>query len=175
MALRFDNDSSKQWLARKGPAKVFGMDVDQRETLSDMDAIKWFDKIWKSSLATAIQHASLCDIDFVRSKVPHYAHGFILDDASHREFTLANCLFICQLTDNATCNQLWFIPSTSGDPRTLYVKFETVPIKEKFDEIAKSLGWQKPEVLAEKLLLDFMSSVRPDSTPAPQADELDDI
>jgi hypothetical protein len=159
MVIKFDNDYTKQWLARRGPAKVFGKEVDARERLTDAEAIAWFDQKWESLLQREVQKASPCDIDFVRSKVPHYAQNFIDDDARHREFTLANCFFICQLSDSETCNQLWFIPSSSADPRTLYVKFESVPVKEAFDEVARKLGWPKPEELGEKILLDFMESV----------------
>jgi len=35
----------------------------------------------------------------------------------------------------------------------------TVPIREEFDKVAKQLGWEKPEELGEKILLDFMESV----------------
>src|SRR5262249_41368184 len=159
MAINFDNDYTKKWLARKGPAKVFGKDVDSRESLSDDEAIQWFDRVWKSALQGAVEQASPCDIDFVRSKVPQYAQTFIDAGARHREFTLANCFFICQLPDPQTCNQLWFIPSASADPRTLYVRFKTVPIKEAFDNLAKRLGWEKPAELGEKIILDFMESV----------------
>lgn len=158
MPLEFQNEYSKQWLARKGPAKVFGKDVDRREGLSDDEAIVWFDRLWDSTLRGAVERASACDLVFVRSKVPHYAQGFIDDNATHREFTLGNCLFICQLVDPQTCNQLWFISSTSGDPRTLYVKFDTVPIKEAFENTARDIGWDNPEELAEKILLDFMET-----------------
>lgn len=48
MSIRFKNDYSKQWLARKGPAKVFGKDVDNRERLKGAEAIAWLDKIWKT-------------------------------------------------------------------------------------------------------------------------------
>jgi len=112
---------------------------------------------------------------FVRSKVAHYAQNFISDSAKHREFTLANCQFICQLTGERTCDQLWFIPSTSGDPRTLYVKFETVPIKEEFDATARTLGWEKPEELAEKILLDFMESVNRKGYRDTESNGLDDL
>jgi len=158
MAIKFDNDHTKQWLARKGPTKVFGMDVDAREHLTNDEAVAWFDRIWDSHLQRAVENASPCDIDFVRSKVPHYSQNFIDNAARHREFTLANCFFICQLPDLQTCDQLWFIPSASPDPRTLYVKFESVPVKEAFDELARSLGWAKPEELGEKILLDFLES-----------------
>lgn len=158
MKIAFNNDHTKSWLARRGPAKVFGKDVDKREALSEADAIKWFDDLWDSTLCRAVSFADPCDIDFVRAKVPSNAQNFISDAAKHREFTLFGCLFICQLPDLTTCDQLWFIPSTSGDPRTLYVKFKTVPTKEDFDKLAGKLDW-KPEELAEKILLDFMESV----------------
>ncbi len=172
MAIKFSNDSTKQWLARKGPAKVFGKDVDTRERLTDSQAIDWFNKVWKSSLQQAVEQASPCDIDFVRSKVPPYAQTYIDPKARHREFTLAYCFFICQLPDPQTCDQLWFIPSASGDPRTLYVRFRTVPVKEAFDKLARNLGWEKPEELGEKILLDFMESVtrRDFRTPDPAQD-----
>ncbi|MDY0170179.1 MAG: hypothetical protein RBS80_26785 [Thermoguttaceae bacterium] len=169
MAIAFDNDFTKQWLARKGPAKVFGRDVDTREALSDPDAVDWFDRIWESSLRRAVEQASPCDSDFVRSKVPHYAQSFIDESARHREFTFANCLFICQLPNSRTCDQLWFIPSASADPRTLYVRFAKVPIKEAFDELAAKLAW-KPEELGEKILLDFMETVTRESYRAASAD-----
>ena len=157
--MKFDNESSKKFLARKGPTKVFGKDVDRRERFSDQDAIDWFNDIWSSKLESAAKNASACDIDFVRDKVPLNSRDFINETASHREFTLNNCMFICQLRRSGLWDQLWFIPSTSGDPRTLYVKFETVPIKEEFDQISQKLGWDKPNELGLKILLDFMESV----------------
>lgn len=158
MSIEFSNESSKQYLARKGPAKVFGWDVDIREKLSDIEAVEWFDRLWTSVLQKAVERASECDLEFVRSKVPHYSQCYIDDAARHREFTLSQCLFICQLAGPYACNQLWFIPSTSGDPRTLYVKFGSVPAKEGFDDIARRLGWAQPEELALRLLSDFMKS-----------------
>lgn len=159
MRIAFSNESSKVFLAKWGPSKVFGVEVDQRERLSDPDAVAWFDRIWQHSLEEAVQRASLCSLSFVREKVPHKSQGFINDRAKHREFTLAYCQFIVQMTDSTTCDQLWFIPSSSADPRTVYVKFATMDIKREFDSLASKLGW-KPEKLGEKLLLDFMETVQ---------------
>lgn len=39
------------------------------------------------------------------------------------------------------------------------IRFENLPTKEVFDNTAKRLGWQKSEELAEKILLNFLSSV----------------
>ena len=159
MNVTFENDSTKRWLARTGPPKVFGKNVDRREAMNDAEALDWFNQIWESTLHIAIGSARRCDIDFVRDKVKGQATHFIDDNANHKEFTLAGCQFICQMPNPQTCDQLWFIPSTSGDPRTVYVKFETIPVKDAFDRISRGLGWDKPEELAEKLLLDFMETV----------------
>lgn len=173
MRIQFSNESSKIFLAKWGPPKVFGVEVDKRERLPDPDAVAWFDRIWTQSLEDAVRRASSCDLSFVREKVQFKSQGFIKDSAKHREFTLANCQFIVQMTDSTTCDQLWFIPSSSGDPRTVYVKFATLDIKRAFDTLASKLGW-KPEELGEKLLLDFMETVERQSyrnTEQPSADK----
>lgn len=159
MRITFSNESSKVFLAKYGPAKVFGIEVDQREALSNPDAVAWFDRVWAGRLEEAVRRATPCELSFVREKVPFKSQSFIRDSAKHREFTLANCLFIVQLLDASTCDQLWFIPSSSADPRTVYVKFDTMDIKRDFDALASKLGW-KPEELGEKLLLDFMETVQ---------------
>lgn len=152
MTIRIENAYSKHRLAQKGPPKVFGKDVDHREYLKDAEAIAWFEINWKTKVQAAVRDVSSCDRDSVRNKVPHYAQHFIDASAKHREFTLAACQFICQLTDEETCDQLWFIHSTSGDPPTLYVKLENVSTNETFDDTAKRLRWQRPEELAKKIL-----------------------
>jgi hypothetical protein len=158
MPITFSNDSSKVYLAKYGPPKIFGIEVDQRESLSQPDAIVWFDGVWKSRLEHAVKQATPCDLSFVKEKVPYKSQSFIDENASHREFTLLYCLFIVQMTNASTCDQLWFIPSSSADPRTVYVKFATMDIKREFDALASKLGW-KPEKLGEKLLVDFMETV----------------
>lgn len=159
MRITFSNESSKVFLAKYGPAKVFGIEVDQREALSNPDAVAWFDRVWTGRLEEAVRKATPCELSFVREKVPFKSQSFIRDGAKHREFTLANCMFIVQLLDASTCDQLWFIPSSSADPRTVYVKFDTMDIKRDFDALASKLGW-KPEEIGEKLLLDFMETVQ---------------
>lgn len=159
MRITFSNEPSKVFLAKYGPAKVFGIEVDQREALPNPDAVAWFDRVWAGRLEEAVRKATPCELSFVREKVPFKSQSYIRDGAKHREFTLANCLFIVQLTDASTCDQLWFIPSSSADPRTVYVKFATMDIKREFDAMASKLGW-KPEELGEKLLLDFMETVQ---------------
>ncbi|MFV1969342.1 MAG: hypothetical protein ACC628_28305 [Pirellulaceae bacterium] len=47
MAISFDNESTKKYLAKYGrPAKVFGENVDDREAMFEVEAVAWFDDLW---------------------------------------------------------------------------------------------------------------------------------
>src|SRR5271157_347611 len=158
MAIRFVNDRVKTYLAQKGVPSVFGREVDIRERLSEADAIAWFDRVWESQLAKEVEASDECDLDFVRSNVLPQAQHWLRADATHRYVRLANCSFIAQLIDPESCDQLWFILSSSGDPRSLFVKFPTLADKEAFVEAAHELGW-RPEDLGLKILTDFLNTV----------------
>lgn len=97
MKVEFTSEAVKVYLARKGPPKVFGEDVDRRERLTEPEAIKWFDERWEGLILPAVLKADRIDIDSVREKVPFKSRGFIRDSADHREFRLHGCHFICQL------------------------------------------------------------------------------
>jgi hypothetical protein len=158
MPVRFVNQSAKVYLARKGPSSVFGREVDQRERLAEEGAVNWFDRVWDLSLCKEVAGAEECDVEFVREHVPPYSQAFINPAEKHRQFRLSGCLFICQLSDPESCDQLWFILSSSGDPRSLFVKFPTVAERAAFDKTADELGW-KSEELGLKILRDFLETV----------------
>lgn len=154
MRLRVTNASAKIYLARKGPAKVFGEEVDRRETFSDEAAVAHFDRIWESKFTGPMSRAQRCEVEAVLAKIPTGAHQFVEREAEHLEFKVANCLFIAQLRSPEECDQLWFISSTSGDPRTLYVRFDTVDERRAFERLAAQLGWKDCE-LGLQLIRDF--------------------
>jgi hypothetical protein len=151
MPIRFVNDNVKTYLAQKGVPSVFGRDVDIREKLSGPEAIAWFDRVWESQLAREVEKSDECDLDFVRSNVLPQTIRWLKPNATYRYVRLANCSFIAQLIDPESCDQLWFILSSSGDPRSLFVKFSTMAEKEAFDKKASELGW--------KILTDFLDTV----------------
>jgi hypothetical protein len=157
MAIKFVNDSVKIYLAQRGAPSLFGREVDIREKLSGPDAIAWFDRVWESQLAKEVEKADECDIDFVRSNVAPHSQPWVNPEAAHRYVRLSNCSFICQLTAPENCDQLWFILSSSGDPRSLFVKFPTLAENEAFEKKALELGW-KPEELGLKILRDFLDT-----------------
>jgi len=159
MPVQVVNSSTKVYLAKFGPAKVFGREeVDKREQLSDTEAVAWFDRVWRTRFVSAMDRAQHCELESVLAKVPTASHIFISREAEHRELLVANCLFIAQLVDSDSCDQLWFIPSTSGDPRTLYVKFDTIEERRKFENIAQQLGWKDNE-LGLQLIRDFVAKI----------------
>lgn len=158
MAIVFTNEKQKMYLARRGPAKVFGREVDQREALDDAAATSWFDRVWGNDLERPVRSGVVVDPESVLEKLPESAKSFFRRDAEHREFRISGCLFVAQLPQAGACDQLWFIPSTSGDPRTLYVNFDTVEEREQFARVASSLGW-KDEDLGLQLARDFMRNV----------------
>jgi hypothetical protein len=146
------------YLARRGPAKVFGREVDQREALGDAEAVSWFDRVWDNGLERSVRTGVDVDAESVLEKLPDPARPFFRRNAGHKEFRASGCLFIAQLPDAGSCDQLWFIPSTSGDPRTLYVNFDTMEEREQFARVASSIGW-KDEELGLQLTRDFMRNV----------------
>ena len=88
--------------------------------------------------------------------------GFVRDDEEQRQFWLYSGLFIAQLKsidDGLELTQLWFIPSSNPDPRTLYVTFESVEMKQAFCDVAIEAGWE-PQELGKHLLLQFMETIR---------------
>lgn len=146
------------YLARRGPAKVFGREVDRREVLEDGEAVSWFDQVWNNGLERSARSGVVVDAESVLEKLPDSARYYFRRNAEHREFRASGCLFVAQFPEAGICDQLWFIPSTSGDPRTLYVNFDTVEEREHFARVASSLGW-KDEELGLQLVRDFVRNV----------------
>jgi hypothetical protein len=142
-------------MARKGPVSVFGRDVDTREALEDNDAVRLFDSVWDNLLKEEVKNAPICSIDIVLERLFEKARSRVNKSAEHREFRVKSCLFIAQLPCYEECDELWLISSSNPDPRTLYIKFHTVPEREKFEKLAQRLGWDDQE-LGLQLVRDFM-------------------
>jgi hypothetical protein len=157
MKVQCTNDHTKVYLAQFGPAKVFGKNVDRREHLEKAEALQLFQRVWDTEIESALRKGTKVDVDSVLNKVPEQAKTWVNRAADHKEFWVHGCLFIAQLEDPQTCDQLWYISSTSGDPRTLYVKFPSLAERERFHELAEKLGWTD-EALGLKLARDFMAT-----------------
>jgi hypothetical protein len=172
--LNFTNIWTKTFLARRGPVKVFGKDVERRERLRFEEAIVWFDSVWAEGLGQAVEDAQVCDFQCALRKLRGRAGGYVRRvGAEFREFVLEGCLFIAQLVEQGEVNQLWFVASSSGgDPRSLLVKFRTMAIREEFEDVARRMGLT-PGELAEQVLLGVLRSAgREKLLPTPERSEI---
>jgi hypothetical protein len=115
-------------LADLGDAPILQEDA-RRRWPSEESAVARLARVWKVSLSKDVADAEECDVEFVRDNAPPYSQTFINPPEKHRQFRLSGCLFICQLSDQDTCNQLWFVLSSSHDPRGFWSSFRPSPKK----------------------------------------------
>jgi len=150
----------KTFHARFGHNAVFGMDVDKRKIMTIEEATARFDSVWKNKLANAVSSADSISCEDARKDIPEKYHDDVTTDFDYVAFRLLGARFIAQLRsiDNSSqeMTRLWYIPSSNRDPRTLYVTFQTVEIREQFRDLAQRLRWDDNK-LGEQLLLDFMA------------------
>lgn len=157
-------DQVKIFNARFGYNKVFGLDVDARKAFTEPQAIQRFDEAWERCLHDAVEHAEPISADEARALLKKSKSAdFVRDNEEQRQFWLISGLFIAQLKaidgNSTELTQLWFIPSSNPDPRTLYITFESVEAKKAFCAVATETGWDSEE-LGKHLLLQFMETIK---------------
>lgn len=155
----YNNRPQKIHLARFGYHPLFGKDVDIREKMSDEEALRRFDQIWERELRNALLEADRCDPEDALRKLHEKEKPYFDKTQEHREFVCRDGLFVAQLkqlvSEMYELTQLWFIRSSNVDPRTLFIKFDTVPERNRFHELAEQLRWDDYD-LGKQILLDFM-------------------
>jgi hypothetical protein len=62
-------DGTKCMLAKYGPNKLFGDDIDERKKLDDGSAIQLFDSVWQNKLDRAVKMADPCDSDYAYERL----------------------------------------------------------------------------------------------------------
>lgn len=159
-SLIYTNRPQKIRLARYAYNPVFGEDVDVRENMSDADALARFEAVWTAGLAEKVTQTKPSDSPDEAFKIlSDKEKEFFKRDQQHRVFRHKGGLFVAQLLRSSDARlevtQLWFGRSSDTDPRTLYVRFPTVPLKEEFEVFAKQLGYIDRD-LGRLLLLDLM-------------------
>jgi hypothetical protein len=77
-------EDTKQLLAKFGPNKLFGDDVDQRKRPSGSDAVLLFDRVWKDTLEHQVRFADRC-----RSEDGKNDRHFLEMGHSHRFSSIA--------------------------------------------------------------------------------------
>lgn len=154
-------DKKKCLLARKGPNKLFGDDIDERQALGELAAIKLFDEVWQRKLERLVSTANISDSEEAYARLTQNKQQFFNFEQEHRDFRAKelNAEFIVQLAekggDDYELTQLWRVSSSDTHPKTLFVSFETVEEREQFRQIAANLGIHDQQ-LGLQLCKDFM-------------------
>jgi hypothetical protein len=147
-----------------GPNKLFEgyANVDQRKRMSDQELAAIFDRVWESRLKEAVSRADVYESSQqAYERLPERYRQYFEFDQEHRYFRLQdlNIDFIAQLKKSDEngwkLTQLWMIPSSDINPKTLYVTFETVEERKQFKRLATKLGRNDQE-LGLQLVLEFM-------------------
>ena len=119
-------------LAKHGANKLFGDDVDARRQLAEIECISLFDKVWLKTLKDEIEMAVVCDSLAASERLTDKQREYFDFDQTHRSFRLLdlNIELIAQIhvtSDRGNeLTQLWKVSSSDTQPKTLYVRFETV-------------------------------------------------
>lgn len=155
--------STKRLLARCGPNKLFGEDVDDRKVLGDVEAEQRFDHVWATVLEREVKMADRCNPDDVYQRLTERQRNYFEREHEHRSFRPSglNAEFIVQLErrdagDDFILNQLWRMQSSDSHPKTLFVNFPSVDERKRFAKLAKHLGITDCD-LGLALLQDFMA------------------
>lgn len=138
---------------RYGDARVFGEDSGERRKLEESAAIQRFGELWESLLSTNVECAPEITREEAEEMLEQKLKSFVLTDYTYRLFSLYHIPFIARVTAGGNCDQLWAL-GTHRDNTRLCVYFESNEARERFDEIAKKLGWE-PKALGLQLLTDF--------------------
>lgn len=155
------NEQTKSMLARFGPNKLFGDDIDSRKALPNPQAIALFDKIWNGKLLNYIWRADVCPSQDAHDRLTAKQQAFFDFDQEHRSFRPQElgAEFIVQLRNvsdsEMELTQLWRVLSSDTHPKTVFVTFDTVEEREQFRKPAQNLG-MNDETLGLELCRDFM-------------------
>ena len=147
-------------IAKSGANKLFEVDYDVRQNMSDQQLIELFDQVWQRGLERRVLKAEVIPSDEVNRRLLDKYHNFVDFDQQHRSFRYAKAEFIVQLqpSENAQCKltQLWRVVSSDSHPKTLFITFSSVEERQRFTSLAQSLGINDDEDLGLRLIRNFM-------------------
>lgn len=140
-----------------GDARVFGEDSDVRRKLDDETAIARFCELWQTTLAPEVEAAPEITREQAEELLEEKLKNYALIGYQYRQFLFRNVPFVVRINGAGICDQLWALGAHRDNTR-LCVHFETIRDRERFEEIAKHLGWNS-HVLGLRLMMDFMEKV----------------
>ncbi|AKG20812.1 hypothetical protein [Calothrix sp. 336/3] len=161
------DDSDKARIAKIGANKLFDVEYETRQKMSNLELIEVFERAWEKVLENRVNNAEIISSEEVARRLLDKYHGFIDPQQEHRSFHYLKAEFIAQLikTDSNTykLTQIWRVASSDTYPKTLFISFSSVEERNRFDELARSLQYTDEE-LGLLLIRNFMN-LHPDYQP----------
>lgn len=146
-------------IARFGANKIFKVEFNERQRMSDEQLLEVFDSAWNSGLQHWVSNAEVIEPEEVARRLLDQQHPFINADEEHRTFRRKNAEYISQLQPihqgMYKLTQFWRVKSSDEHPKTLFVNFDSVEEINLFKELSQSLNIP-PELLGIKLIRNFM-------------------
>ena len=153
-------NNHKVRIAKFGANKLFEVDYETRKSMDDQKLIDLFNQIWTKKLESMVLQAKIIKSDEVERRLLDKYHVFIDSQQEHRTFHYKKAEFITQLqtleNTKYKLTQLWRVTSSDEHPLTLFIKFNNIEEKERFQSLAKSLDIDD-EKLGLRLIRNFMN------------------
>lgn len=152
-------EQDKIRIAKSGANKLFEVDYDARQKMSDRRLVELFDRVWSKGLERMVSKANTIPPEEVTRRLLDKHHSFVDSVQEHRSFHYQKAEFIAQLQlfeDNRyKLTQLWRVASSDNHPKTLFVTFSSIEERERFSYLAKNLDISDEE-LGLQLIRNFM-------------------
>ncbi|MGL4498023.1 MAG: hypothetical protein ACRCU2_03085 [Planktothrix sp.] len=154
-------DDDKIRMTKFGANKLFDVDYDTRQKMSEEELISLFDKVWlKHQVKALVTKGSVCNPEEAARRLDKRYHSFIDPSQNHRSFRYRQAEFIAQLLPitkgHYNLTQIWRVSSSDYHPKTLFINFSSVEERGKFAELAGELDI-KDELLGLRLIRNFMN------------------
>lgn len=146
-------------VSKSGPVRTFG-DYDKRNRMTEEELVTVFDKAWAGGLEAAVAKSLPCEYEVAHARLKERQQEWLRSNEEQRQFRFQEMEFIAQLRSvgklGRELTQLWKVQSGDDYPRTIFVTFDTVEERKRFNRIAGRLGWPE-EQMALSILRDFMA------------------
>ncbi|WP_441290973.1 hypothetical protein ACSRUE_11055 [Sorangium sp. KYC3313] len=158
----------KVYFIRPSRYHLFGTDFEERDCMSDEEAVGRFDQTWDAKIRSAILDGDPVEYDDVLGLIAEHSRGYCNRDQEHRKFRLEGTVFVAQIKrtgESHSHNQLWPVLAKNYDTRTLFVTFQSQDERTEWNRLAARLG-HDPEELGLRALRAFLLAFSAAQQPA---------
>jgi hypothetical protein len=146
--------TSKIYFIRPLRYHLFGTDFEDRDRMSEDDAVARFDQVWEARIKPAVLRGDIITAEEAMRLIgdraaDHQRRGYFRPEQEHRQFNLANTAWIAQINLDRRPpehTQLWSAAVKNFDTRTLFVTFLTQPERDAWKDLATRLQLRDEEL-----------------------------